>query len=134
MIRLKQKVHFRQDARGRHRIKRGDATNKTEPGRVPRVARLMALAIRFDRLIQSGEVNDQSELARLAHVTQPRMTQIMNLLHLSPAIQEAILFLPRTISGRDPIHEKMLRPIAAEFDWRKQREMWARIDHHDKSI
>ena len=112
MIRLKQKVHFRQDARGRHRIKRGDPANKTEPGRVPRVARLMALAIRFDRLIQSGEVSDQSELARLAHVTQPRMTQIMNLLHLAPEIQESILFLPRTATGKTQRFK--LRAIAAE--------------------
>ena len=128
MIRLKQKVHFRQDARGRHRIKRGDAARELEPGRIPRVARLMALAIRFDRLIQSGEVSDQSELARLAHVTQPRMTQIMNLLHLAPEIQESILFLPRTATGSDPIHEKMLRPIAAERCWQVQGHMWSTIE------
>ncbi len=88
----------------------------------------MALAIRFDRLIQSGEVSDQSELARLAHVTQPRMTQIMNLLHLAPEIQESILFLPRTATGRDPIHEKMLRPIAAEPCWQVQGYMWSTIE------
>ena len=33
--------------------------------RVPRVARLMALAIRFDQLIRDGIVADQAELARL---------------------------------------------------------------------
>ena len=52
------------------------------------------------------------------------MTQIMNLLHLAPDIQEEILFLPRTRGGRDPIREKMVRPIAAVPDWRKQRGMW----------
>jgi hypothetical protein len=57
-------------------------------------------------------------------VTQPRMTQIMNLLHLAPDIQEELLFLPRVTSGDDPIHENMLRPIAAESDWARQREMW----------
>ena len=55
------------------------------------------------------------------------MTQILNLLHLAPVIQKVILFLTRTIPGRDPIHEKMLRPIAAEFDWGKQQAMWAAI-------
>jgi hypothetical protein len=99
-------------------------------GRIPRISRLMALAIRFDRLIQECVAADQSELARLAHVTQPRMTQIMNLLHLAPDIQETILFLPRTTDGRDPIHEKMLRPIAAETDWRKQRQSWKRLTRH----
>ncbi len=34
-----------------------------------------------------------------------------------------VLFLPRVESGRAPIHEKSLRPIAAEIDWGTQREM-----------
>ena len=88
----------------------------------------MALAIRFDGLISDGIIADQSELARLAHVTQPRMTQIMNLLHLAPDIQEALLFLPRVTSGRDRIHEKLLRPIAAEASWWKQRRMWQEVN------
>jgi hypothetical protein len=52
------------------------------------------------------------------------MTQIMNLLNLAPDIQEAILFLPRTVKGNDPIHEKMLRPLTAEINWETQRRMW----------
>ena len=39
--------------------------------------------------------------------------------------QESLLFLPRITSGKAAIHEKLLRPIAAEIDWGKQREMWA---------
>jgi hypothetical protein len=57
-----------------------------------------------------------------------RITQIMNLLQLAPDIQEALLFLPRTAKGRDPIRERHLRPIAAELDWRTQRAMWARLN------
>ena len=64
------------------------------------------------------------ELARLSHVTQPRMSQILNLALLAPDIQEELLHLPRIVDGRDPIHEKMLRPISAEVDWGKQREMF----------
>ncbi len=48
----------------------------------------------------------------------------MNLLLLAPEIQEALLFLPRTVKGRDPIREHHIRPIAAEIDWRRQRERW----------
>ena len=125
MIKMKRTIQFQRGKQGRRRIsEKGSNGIQTPSGRVPRVSRLMALAIRFDRLIQDGIISDQSELARLAHVTQPRMTQIMNLLHLAPDIQEALLFLPRIMSGRDPIHEKMLRPIAAEVSWRKQRVMW----------
>ncbi len=101
-----------------------------DAGKVPRISRLMALAIRFERLIRDGVVADQSELAKLAHVTQPRMTQIMNLIHLAPDIQEALLFLPRVVEGKDAIVEKMLRLIVAEVDWGRQREMWAQVSVH----
>jgi len=85
----------------------------------------MALAIRFDGLLRDGEVANQSDLARLAHVTQPRMTQIMNLLHLAPDIQEAILNLPLVDVGRDPVTEHDLRPIARRRNWARQRAMWS---------
>ncbi len=61
----------------------------------------MALAIRFERLIQAGEVADYAELARLGHVTRARITQIMNLRLLAPDIQERLLFLPRIEGGRE---------------------------------
>ena len=97
-------------------------------GRVPRVSKLMALAIRFDQLLRDGKVADQSELARLAHITQPRMTQIMNLLHLAPDIQEEILHLPPVDAGRDPVTERDLRPIARLIDWEKQRRARSQMD------
>ena len=37
-------------------------------GTVPRLSRLMALAIRFDRLLQEGVVKDYAELVRLGQV------------------------------------------------------------------
>ena len=84
----------------------------------------MALAIRMDGLVRGGEVADYADLARLGHVSRARVTQIMNLLQLAPDIQEALLFLPRTERGRDPIREHHIRPIAAELEWRKQRRLW----------
>lgn len=124
-IRFQTKVHFRLGRNGRKHLEPGEtATTPVEPGRVPRIARLMALAIRFDKLVRDGVVTDQAELARLGHVTQARVTQIMNLLHLAPDIQEELLFLPRVQSGPDPIQERQLRPLAALPDWRKQRRVW----------
>lgn len=126
MITVTQKLHFHRSARGRRRIAASPPAAATvAPGRVPRISRLMALAITFDRMIRDGIVADQSELARLAHVTQPRMTQIMNLLLLAPDIQEALLFLPRVEHGKDPVTERDLRSVVAEIDWVRQREMWA---------
>ena len=87
----------------------------------------MALAIRFDGLVRRGEVRDYADLARLGYVTRARITQIMNLLHLAPDIQEALLFLPRTLQGRDPIREKDVRPIAGVQHWSRQRAMWVQL-------
>lgn len=93
-------------------------------GRIPRLSRLMALAIRIEGLVRDGIVPDYATAAKLGHITRARMTQITNLLHLAPDIQEQILFLPRTERGRDPITERDIRPIVAVPDWRKQRKMW----------
>lgn len=120
-------IHFARARRGRKELRHGEASPPPPPpvfGRIPRIARLMALAIRMQRLIDSGEVRDYAELARLGHVTRARLTQIMNLLNLAPDIQEGILFLPPIESGRDPIRELQLRPITLVPDWRKQRRMW----------
>ena len=124
MIRIERKVHFGQGRRTRKELREGEATPSTPAGRVPRVSRLMALAIRLDQLIRDGVVADQAELARLGHVSRARLTQIMNLLCLAPDLQERILFLPKTERGRDPVTERDLRPIAALADWRKQRRIW----------
>ena len=96
-------------------------------GRVPRVARLLALALRLEHLVRTRQVASYSELASLGHVTRARVCQIMNLLCLAPDIQEALLFLPRTQRGRDPIILADLQPIAAALDWRKQRRLWRRL-------
>jgi len=120
------RLHFRRGARGRKRAAEGEKPTlpAVEPGRVPRISRLMALAIHFDGLIRKGAVRDYADLSRLGHVTRARVTQIMNLLALAPDIQEELLFLPSTDSGRDPISERQLRHVAIEPDWLAQRKAW----------
>jgi len=131
---IQRKFHVRRGYSRRKVIKEGPPpeAQPIPPGTIPRISRLMAFAIRFDRLIKAREITDQAEIARLDHVSRARVTQIMNLLLLAPDIQEDILFLPRTQSGRDPIRERMIRPIAAVPDWRKQRKMWKQllVDKH----
>jgi hypothetical protein len=87
-------VHFQRRGRGaRKSLQLGDTASPAyERGRIPRIARLMALAIRFDSLIRDGVVADYAEVARLGHVTRARITQIMNLLLLAPAIQKRSCF------------------------------------------
>ncbi len=87
---------------------------------IPRVARLMALAIRFDGLLHEETIRDYAELARLGRVTRARITQIMKLLHLAPDIQEQILFLP-LMPG---FTERTLRHIVCRIDRDEQRRMF----------
>ena len=92
----------------------------TSPGRVPRVARLLAFAHEIERRIRAGELNDLAHAARVFGLTRARVTQITNLLLLAPAIQEEILTMPSVTGGRDRITERALRAIVAEPVWEQQ--------------
>ena len=91
-------------------------------GRTPRIAKLMALAIRFEGFIADGTVSDYSELAELVQVSRARMTQIMNLNLLSPAIQEQLLLLPLVENGRDTVTLGKMQTVALEVNWERQRK------------
>lgn len=67
--------------------------------------RLMALAIHFDGLIQSGAVANYAELARLGNVTRARMTQIMNLLIGTGDSGGAFVFAAIGTGGRRGLFE-----------------------------
>jgi len=88
---------------------------------VPRITRLMALAIRIDDMVRRGELRDYADVARLGHVTRARITQIMNLLNLAPDIQEQILL---NCDARALPVERQLRRLAAFVEWSRQRRMW----------
>jgi hypothetical protein len=83
----------------------------------------MALAIRFDGLLQTGEIRDQADLARLGQVTRARISQILSLIHLAPDIQEEVLFLQGGRRGGDLLVADM-QPIAKLADWTGQRRRW----------
>lgn len=126
-------VQFATSQRGRKRAVVGTPApcSQAPLGRVPRVARLMALAVRFDQTIRDGQLTDFAEIARVGRVTRARVTQIMNLLYLAPDIQDEVIHLPLVEHGRDPITERDLRPIVAAIDWRKQRRLWREL--HDRA-
>ena len=120
--------HVTPQRNGRKTLQRGIApATPMIVGRTPRITKLMALAIRFEELVQTGAVRDYAELARLGHVTRARVTQLMNLLLLAPDIQEELLFLPRIESGRDSLCLRKLQAIATTADWKVQREMWVEL-------
>lgn len=124
---VSKRVTFSTAARGRRRLEEAIEPKPTAPPPLPRITRLMALAIKFDGLIASGAITDQAELARAGCITRARATQIMNLLHLAPDIQEQILDLEPVTSGRDPVTERDLRAMVTEANWALQRSLWTQI-------
>ncbi len=98
----------------------GPESNPNRP-RIPRITRLMALAIKFQDMVSRGDVRDYADLARLGYVTRARITQIMNLLNLAPNIQEEIL----SRQGDSPgIQERQLRSVTSQVLWQEQRRLW----------
>ena len=88
------------------------------PAKVPRIARLLALAHKFQKMLDSGEVESMAELARLGRVSRARITQIMDLLMLAPEIQEEVLF------GEVAVGMQELVAISGAAEWRAQRSCW----------
>jgi len=91
---------------------------------VPRITRLLALALTMEQMMQEGTVKNYSELAHLGRVSRARITQIMNLLHLAPEIQEDLLLGSRPI---DWLRESALRKLSTIVLWSEQRDRWRKL-------
>jgi hypothetical protein len=123
-------VHLcRQGPGGPSALRAGPETTTSTlvSGRVPRLARLLALAHRFDKLLRDGMVHNLKTLARLGHVSPARISQILSLLHLAPDIQEALLFRSRPEHGRDCLDMRRVLPLTKIVDWQEQRRLWRRL-------
>ena len=105
----------------------GVASRRGEPGRVPRVSRLMALAIKLEGLMASGRIENLAELARLGKISRARLSQILALRNLTPTIQEKLLQLPKVVKGSERINEKNVRAIARVVDWEEQERQFATL-------
>ena len=100
------------------------ANSAASRSRIPRITRLMALAIKFQEMVARGEVRDYADLARLGYVTRARVTQIMNLALLAPDLQEELLFATEAAG----ITERFFRQIITPVDWDEQRRRWKTPD------
>lgn len=119
-------VRFTRGRKGARELRTTPETPRVR-GRVPRIARLMALAIHFDDLLRRGVVANYADLARLGQVTRARVSQIMALTNLAPDIQEAILHMPRVEQGRATLVLRDLLPVAQIADWNGQRGVWCEM-------
>lgn len=117
-------VHVRRRGRGGPQELHTGAIPKPAPGRTPRVSKLVALALLFERWLHEGKVHDHAELARRGGVTRARISQILNLLNLAPIIQAEILLWPPIEAGRDPFVLAEMQAIASMCDWSEQIYLW----------
>lgn len=92
--------------------------------RVPKITQVLALALQFQAMIDSGEIRKHTDLARLGCISRERVSQLMILTWLAPDIQEEILRLPQMAGGRFPVSECTLRRIARLSLWEDQRAQW----------
>ncbi len=123
-------LHVARGGRGRKHVRPGAPPPPADApaGRVPRVARMVALAIHYQGLIHDGVARDQAALARLVGISRVRVTQVMDLLRLAPDVQEAVLHLPLVEHGRAPLRERDLWRIAALPLWADQRLAWTEYE------
>jgi hypothetical protein len=112
-----------------------EETTTRDSGRVPRVSRLIALAIKFEGLVREGAGRNYRELAEAGQISRSRKSQIMHLSDLAPEIQEQLLFLPKTLSGPDRFTEEALRQVARSIDWEWQKKLFRTLgDETDGAI
>ena len=118
---VSRKIHFQNSRRSKKTIRPGEKPKRNRTH--ARISKLMALAIHFEQMLRDGDVEDMATLPAMAKSPAP-MTQIMNLLLLAPDIQEKLLNLPQTTSGRDSVILRELQALALEPDWTVQQQMW----------
>jgi hypothetical protein len=100
------------------------ANHEENRGRVPRISRLMALALKLER---KGPLRNYRSVASAGHISAGRLSQILSLACLAPAIQEQLLFLPPTKTGPDLVTERDLRAITKLVDWDEQKKLFQAV-------
>jgi len=108
------RVEFRVPSR--RKPKESPPTPVKDP--VPRIARLLALAWKWELAVRRGEVKDYAEIARRMELSRARVTQVCGLTLLAPEIQEAVLLS----YGNQDIPKRSLRSVRSHADWSRQRE------------
>ena len=88
----------------------------------PRLRQYMVLAYQIQETLDRDSTTTAKQIAAWLNMTPPRISQILNLLFLSPAIQKEIL-----LSNDEKIRaltEHKILAITKEIDWEKQQVVW----------
>ena len=88
----------------------------------PRLRQYMVLAYQIQETLDRDSATTAKQIAAWLNMTPPRISQILNLLFLSPSIQKEIL-----LSNDEKIRaltEHKILAITKEIDWEKQQATW----------
>ncbi|MFH1398220.1 MAG: recombinase zinc beta ribbon domain-containing protein, partial [Candidatus Omnitrophota bacterium] len=91
----------------------------------PNIRRNLILAYQLQMLIDEGTIASPKQAAQWLNMIEVRINQIMNMLFLSPIIQEEIICSENKAISLIP--EYKLRPVTNEADWHKQNQMWQEL-------
>ena len=86
------KVQFTLEEKGRKRLEPMGLEPVVVNGeRIPRKTQLLAIALKFEEMLASGEVRNYAEIARRYGVSRARVSQIMGLLEMGGEEQDGVL-------------------------------------------
>ncbi len=86
---------------------------------VPRIARLLALAHKWEGLVRQGNVKNYAGIAKRIGMTKGRVAQVCSMVLLAPNIQETILNTNSSLRSRITTHA--LRQVIRDSIWITQR-------------
>ena len=102
--------------------KRSNAVISKHIKKEPVIRQYLVLAYQIKQYLEENPNKTASSIASWLGYSPSRVSQFLNLLSLSPSIQEEILLSEDYKIYSIPEHK--IRIITKEKDWEKQREMW----------
>ena len=88
----------------------------------PSLRRSLLLAHQLRRLMDEGTITGNKHAASLLNYNKTKIEHTMNLLMLSPAIQDEII--NATPEALNLVADYKVRDLSFEIDWNKQAELW----------
>ena len=83
------------------------------PNTPPSLTKMLVLAHQIHRAVESSQITDFAEIARQIGVTRARVSQIVKLRCVAPAIQEIILCQPERVAH---LFERQIRHLLCLTD------------------
>lgn len=112
------------DTKARKRAARKPRGERRYPARI---ARQLALAHNLQRRVDIGEFADYADMARSLGFTRARISQLMDLLLIAPAIQEEILFLEMPPGTKQIAERELRKTLLQSLAWNAQQTAWSAV-------